>query len=78
MPQEAGYTGSEGFSLPLWLHANSNVVSSPYTGTKAGFAGEVNTPQEHINDGQARYMDIAYYHMISILDDEFDQEFNIN
>lgn len=66
-----------GFSLPLWLHANSNIVETPYNGTRAGYYGKVSSPQQHLNSGNAKYMEIAYFLMLRIADEEFDKNFDI-
>lgn len=65
----------DGFSLPLWLHANSNNIEVPYAGKRAGYLGPVNSPQDHINSGRARYMDIAYRHVLTQTDGNFNKNF---
>jgi len=67
-----------GFSLPLWLHAKSNIIETPYNGTRAGYYGKVSSPQEHLSSGNAKYMEIAYFLMLRIADEEFDKNFDVN
>jgi len=72
------YKHDSGFSLPNWLHANSQIIDSDYEGTRAGYYGEVSSPQAHLSSGYAKYMEIAYFEMIRISDEEFDKNFDIN
>jgi len=72
------YKHDDGFSLPLWLHANSQIIETPYNGTRAGYYGEVSSPQEHLSSGYAKYMEIAYFELLRISDEEFDKNFDIN
>jgi len=66
-----------GFSLPLWLHAKSSIIETPYNGTRAGYYGKVSSPQEHLSSGNAKYMEIAYFLMLRIADEEFDKNFDV-
>jgi len=67
-----------GFSLPLWLHAKSSIIETPYNGTRAGYYGKVSSPQQHLSSGNAKYMEIAYFLILRTADEEFDKNFDIN
>ena len=67
-----------GFSLPLWLHAKSSIIETPYNGTRAGYYSKVSSPQQHLSSGNAKYMEIAYFLILRTADEEFDKNFDIN
>jgi len=68
----------DGFSLPQWLHANSDLATAGYTGKRAGYLGPVGSPQDHVNSGTAMYMDVARDLVIRQAEKEFNQHIKIS